>query len=300
MLDWDDLRFFLAVARAGSLSAAALTLGVAQPTVGRRIAALEQKLGARMFAHLPTGRELSATGEQMLAHAERIEHEVLSVERVAAGRDVGLRGRVTITASEWLIGAVLGPALLPFSERHSELELELLADTRNLSLARRDADIALRPTRFEQQDVIQRKVATLAFGLYASDGYLARHGMPDFASECAGHALIAMSESLTNIPDIAWLRDFAANARIAVRTNGRAPMATMAQSGVGMACLPRFVGDATPGLRLLRTPSPGPERELFLGAHREARTTPRVRASIAFLTSAIERLKPALCPSLVG
>jgi DNA-binding transcriptional LysR family regulator len=211
-----------------------LTLGVAQPTVGRRIAALEQKLGAKMFAHLPTGRELSATGEQMLAHAERIEHEVLSVERVAAGRDVGLRGRVTITASEWLIGAVLGPALLPFSERHSELELELLADTRNLSLARRDADIALRPTRFEQQEVIQRKVATLGFGF------------------------------------------------------------------VGMTCLPRFVGDATPGLRLLRTPSPGPERELFLGAHREARTTPRVRASIAFLTSAIERLKPALCPSPLG
>lgn len=296
MLDWDDLRFFLAVAREGSMSRAALGLQVAQPTVGRRLAALEQKLGARVFVHLPDGQALSATGRKMLEHAERMEQAALSVERVAAGRDVGLRGRVVITASEWLIGAVLGPALAPFCERHAELELELLADVRHLSLARRDADIALRPSKFEQQEVVARQVAQVAFGLYASDSYLAQYGMPDFAAGCAGHTLIAMSESLSKIPDVSWLSQIAAQARIAVRTNGRAPMATMAQSGVGIACLPRFVGDATAGLRFLPTPEPGPVRALFLGAHREARTIARVRACIAFLSDALARLTPALCP----
>jgi DNA-binding transcriptional LysR family regulator len=296
MLDWDDVRFFLAVAREGSMSAAALGLRVAQPTVGRRIAALEQRLGAKVFVHLPSGQRLSATGQQMLAHAEAMERSALSVERVAAGRDAGLRGRVTITASEWLIGSVLGPALRPFCERNAELELELLADVRHLSLARRDADIALRPSRFEQQDVVQRQVASIGFGLYASDAYLTSRGLPDFAAQCAGHTLIAMSESLSKIPDLAWLGSIAAQARVAVRTNGRAPMAAMAQSGLGLACLPRFVGDVTPGLRLLRVPAPAPAPALFLGAHREARAIPRVRATIAFLTNALERLAPALRP----
>lgn len=297
MLNWDDLRFVLEVARAGSMSAAAERLGVTQPTVGRRIAALEQRLSAKLFEHLPTGQRLSATGRKLLAPAERMEAAALSVERVAAGRDAGLRGRVVVTASEWLIGAVLGPAFVPFCEANAELELELLADVRHLSLARRDADIALRPSKFEQEGVLQRQVARLGFGLYASDGYLAAHGTPDFSAHCAGHTLIAMSESLTNIPDLAWLAHFASRARVAVRTNGRAPMATMTQSGLGLSCLPRFVGDATPGLRLLRTPLPGPERALFLGAHRDARSVPRVRATITFLTGALERLKAALCPS---
>ena len=297
MLDWNDLRFVLAVAREGSMSAAALQLGVAQPTVGRRLAALEAQLGAKLFQHLPTGQALSSTGQRLIAHAERMEQEALSVERVAAGRDAGLRGRVTITASEWLIGAVLGPALGPFSEAHGELELELLADVRHLSLTRRDADIALRPSKFEQQGVVQRRVASVSFGLYASDGYLAKHGQPNFAAQCSGHSLIAMSESLTKIPDLGWLKQVAARARVAVRTNGRAPMATMAQSGLGLACLPRFMGDATPGLRLLHPPVAGPERPLYLGAHRDTLETPRVRASVDFLSRAFGRLKSALCPS---
>lgn len=295
MLDWDDLRFVLAVARAGSKSAAAQQLGVAQPTVGRRIAALEAELGATLFEHLPTGQRLSSTGSRLIAHAERMEEEALAVERAAAGRDAGLRGRVTVTASEWLIGSVLGPALSPFCALNTELELELLADVRHLSLARREADIALRPSKFTQADVLQRLVATLGFGLYASDGYLAQHGMPEFSLHCAGHRLIAMSESLTRIPDLGWLARCASKARVAVRTNGRAPMVAMAQSGLGMACLPRFLGDATPGLRLLRAPEP-PERALYLGAHRDARHTPRLRATITFLSSALERLKPLLCP----
>jgi DNA-binding transcriptional LysR family regulator len=297
MLDWDDIRYFLAVSREGSLSAAAHTLGVTQPTVGRRITALQRRLGAKLFIPTARGQTLSASGRRLLPHAERMEVEGLAAERVTSGTDAGLRGRVRVTASEWLIGAVLGPMLRPFVARHPELELELLADVRHLSLTRRDADVAIRPSRFEQQEVVQRELAVVAFGLYASDSYLAELGSPDFARQCEGHRLIAMSEALTKIPDVEWLPGLTAKASVVVRTNGREPMARMAAAGVGIAGLPRFLGDATPDLRLLPAPSAGPKRQLWLGCHRDVRAIPRVKACIAFLSEGLGRLRPAFYPS---
>jgi len=297
MLDWDDLRYFLAVARQGSLSAAAHTLGVTQPTVGRRIAGLQRRLGAKLFTPTASGQALSPTGRRLLPHAERMAVEGLAAERATSGRDAGLRGRVRITASEWMIGAVLGPMLRPFVALHPELELELVADVRHVSLTQRDADVAIRPSRFEQPDVVEREIAVVAFGLYASDSYLAELGSPDFARHCEGHRLIAMSEALTKIPDVSWLPALTANARVVTRTNGREPMVTMASAGIGMACLPRFLGDKAPNLRLLATPTPGPERQLWLGCHRDVRAVPRVKASITFVTQVFARLRPALCPA---
>jgi DNA-binding transcriptional LysR family regulator len=297
MLDWDDLRYFLAVSRAGSLSAAAATLGVTQPTVGRRIAALQRRLGAKLFTPTPTGQALSPSGRKLLPHAERMELEGISAERVTSGRDAGLRGHVRVTASEWLIGAVLGPMLRPFVSLYPALELELLADPRHLNLTRRDADLAIRPSRFEQPDVVQRAIAVVAFGLYASDSYLAERGPPDFQGQCAGHRLIAMSEDLTKIPDVAWLPSLTAKASVVVRTNGREPMARMAAAGVGLVCLPRFLGDATPNLRLLATPSAGPQRKLWLGCHRDVRAVPRVGVVSSFLAEGFRRLRAALHPA---
>jgi DNA-binding transcriptional LysR family regulator len=296
MLDWDDLRYFLAVSRTGSLSAAARVLGVTQPTVGRRISALQRRLGAKLFTPTATGQELAPSGRRLLVHAERMEVEGVAAERAITGRDVGLKGRVRVTSSEWMISAVLGPLLRPFVAQHPELELELVADASHLNLTRRDADLAIRPSRFEQPEVVQRQVAVVAFGLYAADSYLAERGMPDFAQHGEGHRLIAMSETLTKIPDLGWLPGFTAKARVVVRTNGREPMAKMAAAGIGMTCLPRFLGDATPHLRLLTTPSPGPERQLWLGWHRDVRGIPRVKATIAFLTEGLARLRPALQP----
>jgi DNA-binding transcriptional LysR family regulator len=120
--------------------------------------------------------------------------------------------------------------------------------------------------------------------------------MPEFARGCEGHVLIGMTEDVNNIAELAWLPPLAAKARIAVRTNGREPMATLAAAGIGIACLPRFLGDATPGLRALSTPTPPPERALWLGVHRAARSTPRIRVTLDFLRTSFERLRPALRP----
>jgi len=167
-----------------------------------------------------------------------------------------------------------------------------------VSLRHREADIALRPSRFEHADIVQKELARVSFGLYASDRYLAEHGAPDLAAGAAGHRLIAMSEDLTKVPDVEWLPRIAAKAAVVARANGREPMVAMAAAGAGMAVLPRFVGDAVPGLRLLSAGVPAPERQLWAGYHRDARAVPRVRATLAFLSESIGRLSGALCPSV--
>ncbi|HUM11833.1 MAG TPA: LysR family transcriptional regulator [Myxococcaceae bacterium] len=294
--DWEDLRFFLAVARGGSLSAAARDLGVSQPTVGRRLAAFELRLGAKLLRRTPLGQVLSSTGEAVLTHAVQMEEAALAAMRLASGRDSGLEGLVRLTASEWLVIRVLGPLLVPFLQRNPGISVELVANARWLSLPRRDTDVALRPAQFEHQEVIQREVAQVGFGLYASHAYLSRNGQPDFGRQCEGHALVSMTEEGTTPADVPWLRAIAARARVAARANGREALASMGSAGLGLVCLPRCVGDATPGLERLETPTPAPERRLWLGMHRDSRRIPRVRALGRHLVEALVPLRGSLRP----
>lgn len=295
MHDWDDLRTFLAIVRHGSLSAAARALGLAQSTVGRRLDRFERELGARLLERRATSWRPTAAGAVLRAHAERMELEAIAAERAVSGRDSGVRGAVRITASEWLAVRVLAPILAPLLEANPELTVELVADARHLNLGRGEADLALRPSRFPGDSVVARTVARLSFGLYASPEYLARRGRPDFASGCASHTLLAMSEDIGDVAR-AWLTANCAAARVAARSNGREAMAVLAQAGVGLACLPRVMGDELLGLRALATPTPLPERPLWLGMHRAARSLPRVRAVSRFLGEALARRQPALTP----
>jgi DNA-binding transcriptional LysR family regulator len=264
--------------------------------VGRRIDAFERRLGAKLFQRTPSGYALSASGESILAHVERMEQGALAAERAAAGRDAGLKGHLRVTASEWLAVRVLGPLLVPFLARHPLISVELIADARWLSLPRREADIAFRPAAFEHHEVFQREVARIGFGLYASEGYLAQRGAPDFARQCEGHDVVVMTDDPPGIADLAWIRAVAGRARVAARSNGREALAAMGAAGAGLVCLPRVVGDATAGLRLLSPPATPPERRLWLGVHRDTRAAPRVKAITAFLAGALAQLGPALRP----
>jgi DNA-binding transcriptional LysR family regulator len=294
-LNWDDLRFFVAVARAGSMSAAARALGVAQPTVGRRIAALERELGAKLLIPTTSGQKLSPTGHRTLAHAEEMERSALAAERIASGQDAGLSGRVRITASEWLVESVLAPRIAPFIARHPDLEVELVADPQHSNLSRREADIALRPSRFEHQAVIQREVAVVSFGLYASAEYLKAHGAPDFRERCEGHTIIELAGMPRRTAEADWLASIASDARVVARVNGRQAMAAMLRAGAAIGCLPRFLGDAE-GLQLLGTPTPGPRRQLWMGVHRDVRTIPRVKGTMNFLAARFEEVRSRLAP----
>lgn len=293
-VDWDDLRYFVAVARRRTLSAAARELAVTQPTVGRRIAGLERRLGAQLFVRRADGFVLSAAGAQVLPLAEQMERDALAAERRVAGRDSGLRGVVRVTASEWVVSSVLSPMLGGLLAQHPQLEIELVADQRHLNLARREADIALRPRRFGHAAMVQRRAATLGFALYAAPRYLAARGAP-VAGDGRGHVVIAMTDG---VGDVArdWLAAVLPAAVRAVRTNGRDAMVALATAGVGLACLARIVGDGAPALQRVALAPPPPSPTLWLGMHRDARGTPRVRAVAAYLVERLRALQPSLAP----
>src|SRR5882724_8996697 len=200
-VDWDDLRHFLAIARHGSLSAAARALKVTQSTMSRRLEAMEQRIGARLLSKTPASYMLTPVGEAILGNVERIENEALTVERTITGKDVRLEGTVGITAVESFAVLVLMPIFAVFRERYPGIAIELVVDTRALSLSKREADVALRMAQPKQHDLVARKVGELATGIYASPLYLERRGVPDFASGAAGHDIIAVETDLAGLPE---------------------------------------------------------------------------------------------------
>ncbi|TWB15345.1 LysR family transcriptional regulator [Nitrospirillum amazonense] len=287
-MDWDDLRYFLAIARHGTLSGAARQLGVSQPTVGRRLEALETRLGTRLFQRTPTGYVPTEAGTGLVAGAERMETEALAAERAATGLDVGLEGAVRATSPEWVGQWLLGPHLAHFHDAHPGITVELVTDARLYSLTRREADVAFRFHRFDQNEIAQRRVATVGFGLYAAPAYLARHGTPDFTRGAPGHSLILMNESFGGLGDLPWLLALAHDARHALRTNSRDLQAVACAGGAGLAALPHVMAQAR-GLVAVDTPTPAPPREIWAGVHRDAQRTPRIRAFLDHMAQAMAR-----------
>ncbi|QND64557.1 LysR family transcriptional regulator [Mesorhizobium loti] len=295
-MNWDDLRFLLAVAKHGSLSAAARNLRTTQPTVGRRVAAFEASLGTQIFRRLPGSLALTESGVAILERLERIEAETLAIERTVSGRDAGAEGVVRVSAAEWFCARVLAPICAELSEAHPGMTIELLGEARRANLARSEADIAFRFVRFEQGEVVQRRLGGLAFSLYAAPSYLNRHSEPDFGTGFKGHAIIAMRSELDAIADLAWLEDIAYEAAAVLRTDSREAQANAAVAGAGLACLPRYIGDNTTGLVRVNTPLPVPARDIWMGIHAEVRNTPRVQAAARILATGIRKKSSGLEP----
>jgi DNA-binding transcriptional LysR family regulator len=295
-LNWDDLKFVLAVARHGSLSAAARHLRTTQPTVGRRISAFETSLGVQIFHRMPGSLVLTEAGLAILQGLERIEAETLAIERTIDGRDAGPEGVVRVTAAEWFCARVLAPICTELSATHPGITIELLGESRRANLARREADIAFRFVGFEQGEVVQRRLGGLSFGLYGAPAYFERCGTPDFATGLKGHAVIAMRTEMDSIADLAWLADTAYASSIILRTDSRETQARAALAGSGLACLPRFIGDHTAGLVRVKTPVAVPEREIWMGIHADSRETPRVQAAARVLVAGIRKKSSSLNP----
>jgi DNA-binding transcriptional LysR family regulator len=231
VLDWDDLRFFLAIARHGSLTAACRELRVAQSTVGRRLASLEASLGVRLLHRTPEGYTLTLAGQDVLRQAERVETEALGVERSVAGRDVKLAGAVRVTCTETIAAHILAPCFAALQRQHPGILVELMPDPRVVSLSMREADIAVRLMRSEQHDLVVRRIGQIAFGLYASPDYLEQHGAPDFEAGCPGHRLMTLLDDVEIDPQAQWLSDLAARASLGMQTSSQEALLFAARSG---------------------------------------------------------------------
>jgi DNA-binding transcriptional LysR family regulator len=282
MLEWTDLRFLLAVQRAKTLSAAARKLGCDQTTVGRRIEALEAALDRRLFRRTPDGYFPTRDGELALARAERVEEEVMAIEREISGRDERPEGQVRLTTYESMGQCFLAPRLGAFRRRYPEIELQLNMDNRPLSLSRREADLAVRPGKPTQQALQVRKIGTVAAALYASRAYLDKRGEPRAPGELAEHDIIDDEDSNSHFALSRWLRQFARGAHVTLRCNSAVAQAAAASDGLGIAVLYCYVGDAHRGLaRIL--PKEQLEQDLWIAVHRDLQYAARVRALIDFL-----------------
>lgn len=281
-LGWDDLRVFVALARAGSLSAAARELRVSHATVGRRLAALEEVLGRTLFERRADGYLLTAEGAGVLELAADMEERALGILR-RAGQEAGLTGTVRLTAPEPLAERFLIPRLAALHRRHPGIALEVVSDPRSLSLARREADLAVRLARPREGELVTRRLASLAYGVYAA---------PDGDTS----AWVGLDDSLAHLPEAQWLARHAAGARIALRANTLTGQLAAVRAGFGKALLPRGFADEEHGLIALPSPAPPPVREAWLVVHPDLKDVPRVRAVIDAVVAAFEEEQERLDP----
>ncbi len=272
-MEWSDLRIFLAVARGGTLGAAARRLGQTQPTMGRRVRALEQAVGHTLFQRTSDGFVLTDEGAAVLRHAERIEEAAIAFERELAGEGAALDGLLRVSSSDWFGVHVLAPLFAPFLKAHPRITIELLTESRLLSLARREADLVFRIRPFDEPEIVQRKAMHMDYALYAARG----QPRPE-AGDGMGAALVTMDTAFGELPDVQWLHRLLPNAHVAFRSNNREAQAALCAAGVGLAVLPRPLGDRTAGLEPVDLGEPPPGRDVWVGYHRDLRRLARLRA----------------------
>ncbi|TFW29210.1 LysR family transcriptional regulator [Duganella callida] len=287
--NWDDLKIFLAIAHNGTLGAAARALGQSQPTMGRRIRVLEEQLGYTLFQRTGDGFLLTRDGEAVLEHVQQMAHEADAVVRKLSGRQQ-LEGLLRVSTTEWFGAHLLAPIFARFSVEHPGMTIELVSETRLVSLARREADLVFRFRQFDEPDVIQRKAMHAPFGVYASSAYLRQAGRPQAGgADGAGQRLITMDTAYGDLADVPWLRRRLPKAHVALRANSRDVQASLCRSGAGLAVLPRCMGDAVRGLHLVDLGEPPPGRDIWAGYHKDLKRSPRLRAVLDTTLAALEQ-----------
>ena len=281
-MEWSDLRIFLAIAREGTLGAAARRLGQTQPTMGRRLRTLESAIGYTLFQRTAKGFIPTNEGKALLAHAERVEEEVIAFKRQLAAQDEQLKGLLRLTAPGWFGIHILAPVLAEFSALQPEVCIELLTDARLYSLPRCEADVAFRIKPFEEPEVISRRLLHMPYALYGPT-----NAEPPRAGDGANTRLITVHTAATDMPDAIWLSRVLPRAEVVLRSNDRDVQARLCAAGTGLAVLPCPLGDATPGLVRLDIGEAPPARDTYVGYHRDLRRLNRMRSLLNLI---IERL----------
>jgi DNA-binding transcriptional LysR family regulator len=279
-IEWDDLRYVLAVAEHGGLAAAARVLGVNHTTVLRRVNGFEEAHGLRLFERLPSGYALTAGGEEMLATARRMAETVAELERRLSGQDLRLEGTLRVATTDTLMASLLPGVLARFHAAHPGIVVEVAVSNLFANLTRRDADVAIRPAASPPETLVGRRVADVAFALYAAPG-LAVPGDEDL-----GAAWIGLDDSLAGSTIAAWMRNALPEARIVLRCDTLVGAAAAAAAGLGVAALPCYLGDGWPGLRRIAGPVPEMTTALWVLTHEDLRRTARVSAFTEFAAEA--------------
>jgi DNA-binding transcriptional LysR family regulator len=283
-VDWDNIRYFLAAARTRSLSAASRALDSNQPTVGRRIDALEAQLGLRLFQRHSTGLTLTEDGQRLIAAAELMEAGAADVVRASQRDTNSIAGTVRIAAPEGLGVSVLTPSLPELCKRYPLLDVVLEPAVTSSDLKRGQADIALRLFKPADADLISRRLCEMGFGLYASADYLAQQGAPESVDALQQHAFIAYGDELKEQEENAWLEAIMGRGRCLFRSNNTLARLSAVTAGMGIAVMPHLLMAAQSGCVRILPQIEGPSRTIWLVVHGDLRHVARIRVVMGFVS----------------
>ena len=295
MFDWNDLRYFLAVARYGSTVAAAKALNLSQSTVHRRLVELEKRIGRDVVIRHATGYRLTQFGIELQPWAEQVEKAITSLERHLVAADDTPTGTVRVTCSESIGYRLMqSPLLETFHNRHPGLQVELIMSDHFLDIAKGEADVAIRAGVPNEESLVGRKIADVPWALYCSRGYLARYGRVERTEDIAGHSVIEFDGDIRDHHAAKWLRSVAPTARVVARSNTVPGLLMTVKSGAGLAPLPMPLAMQEADLVSVLGPVPGLYSPIYLLTHPELRHMPRVRTFFDFIVAEIDSVRPVL------
>ncbi len=284
MYDWNDLRFFLELSRQGKLVRAAARLQVDHTTVSRRIGALEKELDVRLFDKSPRGYQLTDAGLRLLPLAERIESESNRLYQDIAGKDARLGGTVRVAAPEALGAQVIARHVTAFRREHPGIEIELVAETRRMSLSKREADIAISFSRPESGRLVAWKLCDYRLRLYAARNYLAQHPPIATVEDLAAQDFVSYIDDLIEMPELRFFDATVKNARVVFRSTNVGAQYNAILDGIGLGLVHCFMARNEPRLQVILPDEVSVERAYWLVVHEDLRTVARVDAVCRFLT----------------
>ena len=287
-MNWDDIRIFLAVARAGQILGAARRLGLNHATVARRLTALESDLRAQLLTRRPSGTELTRAGEEFLLSAERMEAEMLGARALVGDASVSISGTVRIGAPDGFGVAFLAPRLGELTRRHPDLSIELVPVPRSFSLSRREADVAITVERPDHGRLVAARLVDYALSLYASKAYLDTKGMPQSQAELTAHNLIGFVEDLVAAQSLNYGPELFGSAKPTLAVSSALGQLEAVRSGAGIGILHRFIARPHPELVEV-LPQICLSRAYFIVYHESMRSLGRIRAVAQFIAEIVER-----------
>jgi DNA-binding transcriptional LysR family regulator len=291
-MNWDDVRIFLAVARAGQILGAARRLELNHATVSRRIAALETSLGAKLFRRLTTGSELTDHGERFLAVAERMEADMIAARAEIAGESDDVAGTVRVGAPDGFGVAFLAPRLGALAEAHPSLSIQLVPVPKSFSLSRREADIAITVERPTEGRLVAAKLVDYTLGLYASRAYAEKYGLPTDAAALRRHRLIGYVPDLIASSSLDYANEFLPDWHSAFAVSSALGQVEAVRAGAGIGILHTFIARGHDELVPVNV-APSIRRAYWLVYHESVRPLRRVQAVSAFIANAVDAERSA-------
>ena len=296
VFDWNDLKYFLAVARHGSTIAAGKALSISQSTVHRRLSELERKIGRPLVTRHSTGYRLTDFARELQPYAERVESAIEQLERHVTDAARDHAGVIRLTCPEPIVSRLM-PFIEQFHSLHPKLRVEFVISDRSLDLVKGEADVALRSVGSDNE-LVGRKIADSPWAIYASRKYIERHGKPERVEDLSLHSLVTLDEALSKIGVLQWLKDTVPDAKVSARISSVLALIHVAKSGIAIAPLPTIVADDEKDLVRVLGPIPELARTWRLVTSPDMRRTPRISAFFDFIIAEREALKRILSEPL--